>query len=240
MIVHREEGGGEEGGRLVLVTQSDHARFSGELLSLWRTDDLPAHPRRRELLFAVREHDNGWWEADAVPRVAPETGRPHDFLSMPREVRFEVWERGTARHAAEHPYVALLITHHALYLHRDRRGEPGFEDFLDRLALRYEELSEAAGADAATVEEDYRFLDLADLVSLVVCNRWRDPFERRGMSGRLEGDRLHLDPFPLAGTTTFEIPARRIPERPYRGDADLAAELAAARWESLAVKVAAG
>lgn len=233
MLIHRLDG------ELVLVTQADHARFSGELLSLWRADGLPAHPRRRELLLAVREHDNGWWEADAVPRVDPESGRPRDFLSIPREVRFEIWRRGTGRHAADHPYAALLITHHALALHRDRRDEPGFPELLAELEERHDELLGRAGAEAEAVEADYRFLDLADLLSLVVCNRWTDPFERRGVTGRLEEGFLRLDPFPLAGTTTFRIPARRIPDRAYDGDADLGVELARARWGELTVKVAA-
>lgn len=46
--------------RWVLTTQTDHAFFSGEVLSLWREDGLPQHPRRGDLLFAAREHDNGW------------------------------------------------------------------------------------------------------------------------------------------------------------------------------------
>ena len=57
------------GASLVLVTQSDHAHFAAELLSLWRLDGFPDHPRRDDILFAVREHDNGWREEDAVPRL---------------------------------------------------------------------------------------------------------------------------------------------------------------------------
>jgi hypothetical protein len=46
-----------------------------------------------------------------------------------------------------------------------------------------------------------------------------------------------LDPFPLAGATTFRVPCRRIPRRVYRGDADLGGELVSARWEELSLKV---
>src|SRR6187401_2294836 len=83
--------------RHLVITQPDHARFSAELLSLWRA--LADHPRREELLFAVREHDNGWRETDAAPHWDAEQGRPHDFLSLPRTERIELWQRGTARFA---------------------------------------------------------------------------------------------------------------------------------------------
>jgi hypothetical protein len=247
-------------GSLLFVTQPDHARFAGELLSLWRTEGLPGHPRRAEILFAAREHDNGWREADSAPRWDRERGRPHDFVSMPRPDRIEIWERGTARFAGEHPYATLLIVRHALQLHQDRfrqadetEGEvwAGFQEYLEELQrglLEALEATEAAGAAPeevrAEVEADYRWIDLSDLISLAVCNRWTEPFARHGMRGGLAGLpaiaeplRLALDPFPLAGATTFRIPCRRIADRPYAGDADLAVELARTRWEEMEVKV---
>ncbi|RPH55558.1 DUF3891 family protein [bacterium] len=226
-----------EDSTLLLITQPDHAWFSGELASLWRTHGLPDNPRRGEILFAVREHDNGWREADAAPRCDPETGRPVDFLSMPREDRIEIWERGTARFAGEHPYAALLITRHALTLHGDRRGQEEWKAFLEYLDDLERELLEATGVPEGAVAADYRLLDLADLASLAACNRWRQPFERHGLQGELRDGTLHLDPFPLAGATTFRVPCRRIPDRRYRGDADLGGAMAAARWEEMTVKV---
>lgn len=221
--------------RHLMITQPDHARFAAELLSLWRP--LAGHPRREELLFATREHDNGWRETDAAPHWDPERGRPHDFLSLPREERIELWQRGTARFAREHPWSALLITRHAVRLHQERSGEEWrpFREYLDEL---YGSLMEATGASPEQVDEDYRWLDLADLISLGVCNRWSEPFGRYGFRAHLQDQTLHLDPFPLAGATGFRIPCRRIPVRAYRGDADLGGELAAARWEELPVRVA--
>lgn len=223
-----------------LTTQPDHAHFSAELLSLFRTGGLPQHPLRAELLFAVREHDNGWRETDAAPRWNPETARPHDFLTLPREDRIGLWQRGTARYAGEHPYAALLITRHALQLHQGRRGQEGWGPFLDYLDELHQGLAKEAGADggAAGEEADYRWLDLADLLSLGVCNGWREPFGRYGFQAAFRDGTLHLDPFPLAGSTAFRIPCRRIPGRTYRGDADLGGELAAARWQELPVRVA--
>jgi hypothetical protein len=229
-----------EGGRLLLVTQPDHAHFSAELLSLWRAGGLPDHPRRRELLFAVREHDNGWRETDAAPRCNAGNGRPYDFLSLPREERIELWQRGTARYAGEHPYAALLVTRHALRLHQERRGHEDWQPLLDYLDELYRGLIEATGATPEEIDADYRWLDLADLLSLGVCSRWPEPFGRYDIRARLRGGTLHLEPFPLTGSTVFWVACRRIPDRAYRGDADLGGELAAARWEELPVRIAPG
>ena len=60
----------------------------------------------------------------------------------------------------------------------------------------------------------------------------------RALTGSFEAGTLHLDPFPLAGATTFTLPCRFIPKRRYQGDADLAVEAASARFEDLKLKVA--
>lgn len=228
----------DEGETLRLVTQPDHAHFAGELLSLWRAGGLPDNPRRAEVLFAAHEHDNGWRETDAAPLCDPASGRPLDFLGVPREVRVEVWQRGTARFAASRPYAARLIVRHAANLHRDRRGDPDWEELLGYLDELERGLADETGAGEEEVAADYRLLDLADLISLAVCNRWREPIARHGVVGRVEDGTVRLDPFPLAGATAFAVPCRRIPNRRYQGDADLGGELAAARWDRFEVRVA--
>src|SRR3954464_9584367 len=107
----------------LLITQPDHAHLAGEILSLWRADGLPDNPRRDDLLFAAREHDNGWREADAAPRWDAGRGPPPDSPPPPRRERLERWERAPCRFATERPYAALLITRHALNLFGGRRGE---------------------------------------------------------------------------------------------------------------------
>jgi len=220
-----------------LITQPDHAHFSGELLSLWRAGGLPEHPRRDGLLFAAREHDNGWREADAAPRWDSGRGRPHDFITLPARDRAEVWERGTCRFAAERPYAALLITRHALNLFGGRRQEEEWAPLLAFLDDFERSLLEETGASREDLEADYPWIDLADLISLAACNGWRDPVERHGMRVEPRDGAIGLSPFPLAGATTFRVPCRRIPRRGYRGDADLGGELATARWEEMSVRV---
>jgi len=220
-----------EGATLLLVTQPDHAHLAGELLSLWRAGGLPEHPRRADLLFAAREHDNGWREADAAPRWDAARGLPHDFTSLPRRDRIEIWERGPCRFAAERPYAALLIARHALNLFRDRRGEEDWDALLDFLEDFAAGLLAETGATREELEADYPLIDLADLISLTACTRRSGAAERYGTRiepAPLESAELRLEPFPLAGATTFRVPCRRIPRRDYRGDADLGGELATA------------
>ncbi len=232
-------------GQWLVITQNDHAHFAGELLALWRSDGLPDHPRRRELLFAAREHDNGWAEIDSAPMCGAD-GRPVDFMAVPRSTRWHIWRRGTLRYAEREPYAALLIVRHAIHLHRSRLLDAEWAQAFAEWHQLEAELMEATAAAAAAVEQDYRWLELTDLLSLAACNRWtrelechgqRAGFDRAGDGTEVAGT-LTLEPFPLAGATTFRIACRVIPERRYAGAVDLGVELATARWQQYLVKVA--
>jgi hypothetical protein len=166
-------------------------------------------------------------------------------MTLPEKDRIELWERGVCRFSAERPYASLLITRHAINLFHDRRGKEGWDPFLDFLADFERGLLEETGVAREELEADYRWIDLADLISLTACTQRRGPVERYGVriapAGNLPddpGDTVRLDPFPLAGATSFRLPCRRIPRRDYRGDADLGGELAAARWEERTVRIA--
>jgi hypothetical protein len=222
--------------QLWIVTQNDHAHFAAELLSLWRRGGLPEHPRRAEILLAAREHDNGWRESDSAPRCDRESGRPLDFQTVPQDLRREIWRRGVERMADRNPFSALLVVQHAIHLHRARRSSE-WSELLDEWRRHRDELLAAAGVERRALERDYRWIELSDLLSLALCSRWHREIELHGVRAEVRPPNLALDPFPLAGATTFRIPCRRIPDRPYRGDADLGGELAAARWGEAAVRV---
>ena len=226
--------------RLRLITQPDHARLAAEILSLWHADGLPEHPRRADLLFAVAEHDNGWREADSAPYVDARTGRPHTFLDLPDGHRREIWSRGMERFAEDRPYPALLVLEHARTLHADRRPEADWESFFQRLDELRGELLGGSAVPERQLAADYRWLALADDLSLAVCGGHRSELEHGGYRARLSGDELGIEPFPLVGATTFRVACRYVPDRPYRGDADLGVELAKARWETLSVRLRPG
>lgn len=236
--------------RLLVVNQIDHAAFAAEVLSLWRTGGLPQNPRRQALLRGTREHDNGWAEADSAPRVRDD-GKPHDFRSIPMDVRLDIFQRGVQRKrgvhskAKEDPEAWVYVVRHALELHRDDTGTEDWEMALAEWRELDDELRAEIYIDEDELAADYRHLWVADSLSLAACLRWQEPQTVNGTSMWVtEGDEmavtLLLDPFPLAGATTFRVRCRVIPDRVYTGDADLAVELATASWVDLSVRVAAG
>ncbi len=230
---------------LLLTTQPDHAFFSAELLSLWRGDGFAEHPRRSEVLFAVREHDNGWREPDAAPRIVVGEGKPMPFFDASLELRSEIWFRGIHRFADQHPWASLLILEHAYRLHHRLRDKAGWVDFYRALEASREELREVCqGSMDSSPEElveavsrDYRFLELTDLLSLAVCSRWTGEMESGSYRFEVRQDRLCLDPFPLAGATRFRVRCRQIENRPYQDAVDLGVTLASARWQDREVRV---
>ncbi len=229
-------------GTLLLISQPDHAVLAAELLALWRTDGMPAHPRRGDLLFAVREHDNGWREFDSAPAVDAVSRRPIDFLTAPAPTRMEVWRRGSERHAAEHPYVAALIAEHARRLLAAQRGTEPWTDLLEWLDERQAAWLAEAAMDEASLHADYLWLDRVDRISLFACG-CAGVVAPAGLSlRRLEpatADPVHIEvaPLPFAGATTFRVPCRRVPVRDYASDTDFAVEAAGARWQTLAIKI---
>ncbi len=215
---------------LLLVTQLHHAALAGAVMAAWRSDGLAEHPEREELLLAVREHDHGWLEPDAAPTVDPATGAPEDFLDAPVGVRQAVWPRGTARLAGAHPYAAALVAYHALNVYRRHRCDPAWQAFFAEM-----ERAQRAALDRVPAERragwpgDYRFLFLGDLISLVFCHGWTQPFEGESYRLRLTGTTMEVTPDPFGGgERRLSVPARRIPARRYETDDDLRRTLAAA------------
>ncbi len=233
------------GEELVCITQGDHAHLAAELLSLFRVDELIEHPRRSSLLRAVREHDNGWRELDAAPPADAARGRPLDFRSVPSALRRHLWTRGCERLRDDDPYVALLITLHALHLHRDRVGDPEWDEWTETHEMARDELLDEVGVSAPEAAADHAWLRLADACSLAACEAAGavgesagEAFETDGYRGLATFDTLQLDPFPLAGRTTLRVTCRRIPDSRYGDAPELGRALARARWGHHAVTVA--
>ncbi len=121
-----------------MVQQHHHAQVSGFLAAHWGGNNRFAHPGdypgstdparwRDEVVLGIAEHDNGWWEEEAIPRIASdglpvgvgEAASPteeNEFAAW-RSGGFDRWRQGIQRLAGPHPYGALLVSLHAYWLY---------------------------------------------------------------------------------------------------------------------------
>jgi hypothetical protein len=222
-----------DGNSWLCIQQVDHAAMAAEIMAEW--DELTTHARRDQILFAVRNHDNGWIEEDAATHVDG-SGEPLDFISVPVPVKHRIWPRAVARFEREHPYEAALIAQHALTVHGQQRPDGAWRPFFDTMEGLRSHMIDRCGIRAnATLDEDYRFVQLGDQLSLIFCNGWSAPFPRHGGRSILRGSTLETTPDPYGGrTVTMSVRARRIPARTYASRDDLRATIAAAPDEVLA------
>lgn len=220
-------------GGLRVITQHDHAALAADLLALWRRGGVADNRWRDEILWATREHDNGWQEPDAAPSLTAD-GCIHDYRSVPDELRREIWLRGCRRFAGERPLATALILAHCEYLHRDQRDDPEWHDFFGHLADLKLALAEA-DPDAEMIVDAYPHLRRVDWFALTLCENAPTAdldgarLQRLG-DAEAEPARYRLTPFPLAGTTRFRVPARYLERRSWSTSVELAADLARSRW----------
>ena len=214
------------GDTLQLITQPDHARLAGEIMQ--HTIALAEHPRRDSILLAITEHDNGWTEPDAAPLIDPATGVPLDFISAPIAVRQGVWPRGIAR-LAHNPWAAALVAQHAIAIFERYRSDNAWRQFFTVVESARQTMVAASGFSFEELQADYRFLGFGDLISLTFCNGWSDAQQFDAWSVRLLGSQVVVLPDLFNGRSIpIAIAAKAIRRRPFRNDADLRDELAAA------------
>lgn len=232
MIVRDEESS------FVLIAQHDHARLARDIVAAIRTEPALDTASRETILFATREHDNGWIEVDAEPTIDSATGRPCDFISGPARVKHDLWPRGIRRAAQIDPRAGALIAQHAMTVYAYRAGEPEWQAFFGPITAMRDGLLDQVGASDGAAREafdrEYRLVRLGDSFSLQFCNGWTSPQETFDYRAELRGSSLVIAPDPFAGASVpLRILARRIPARRYASDADLRKAIADAVPEVL-------
>ena len=210
---------------LALITQPDHAHLAARIIE--PASALNGHPRREAILLAVREHDNGWAEEDASP-ILTASGHIADFVNVPVAVRHRVWPRALARLEAD-VWSAALVAEHAMVVYDRFRREAEWVPFFAGLEATRDRLVKASGLPFDDLRADYRFLRLADLISLTFCMGSTDAQHFGQWTVTLTGDRVAVTPDPFAGLTIpITVRARAIPNRTYASAGDLRATLAVA------------
>lgn len=208
------------GSHLHLITQPDHAALARRIMDHW--PPLQRAERRASIVLAIEEHDNGWREPDSAPAVDPATGRIFDFISAPASVRQGVWPRGVARLAQQDSWAAALVAQHALTVYDRYRGDDDWLAFFDELEATRARLVPVAARSLDLLIDDYQYVRIGDLLSLVFCNQWREEQSFGRWRFQLEADTIVVTPDPFGGRAVpIEIAAREIPDRVYQSDREL-------------------
>lgn len=115
--------------RLELLVTGDFLCHSGFLAAHWGNDQFAApgdfadahEPERpcAETVLAIAEHDNGWWEWEAIPERGDLDDLPRDLADVLKNQQkgMNRWRLGLPRFSEEHPCVSLLISFHAYRLY---------------------------------------------------------------------------------------------------------------------------
>ncbi|HEY7677401.1 MAG TPA: DUF3891 family protein, partial [Candidatus Methylomirabilis sp.] len=207
-----------DGADWLLIAQPDHAALCGTLAERWGTAEGPFAPvgEWEAVLYAAREHDNGWIEWEAAPTVDA-AGRPRNFLEMPVAEVLPVWRRGTRRAAECDPYGGLLVSLHAtrIFWPRYQHGRDAPEEreslrlFLEEQEAFRSDLQRRVPADQAVVWAHSALIGLWDRLSLLCCCGpiphavlEKTPARRGALDLRVIPDSERsaaLDPYPFAG-----------------------------------------
>jgi len=114
------------------VTQPNHGAVAGYLAAHWGNDEFTAPgyfgttadpaQLRAETILAIAEHDNGWWEWEAIPDFGELDALPLDLgdVLKDQQAGMDRWRRGIPQFGESHPYVSLLISFHAYWLYAAR------------------------------------------------------------------------------------------------------------------------
>jgi hypothetical protein len=221
-----------DGDHSLLITQPDHAHLAGFVMA--HCTALSDHPRRREILRAVTDHDAGWGPEDAAPRLNPDTREIADFIGSPAEVRQGVWPRTVAMLADGDPWAAALVAQHAITVYNRLHANPDWQPFFERMAELRDELVLEGDLTLEDLEADYVFVRLGDLISLMFCTRSDDLNQFAGWSVTRTDDRVFVDPDLFGGATIpIEISARVLPRQRFPSNEALRAALRDAETTTL-------
>ena len=115
--------------QLFMVTQPDHAQIAGYLAAHWGNEEFNApgyyfksddsNRLKDEVVLAVSEHDNGWWEWEAAPDLNNIDGFPLNLTEVLTNLQegMDRWRVGLRRLSQNHPYASLLMSFHAYWLY---------------------------------------------------------------------------------------------------------------------------
>src|SRR4051794_10250757 len=180
-----------QGGRLLVILQTDHAALSGALAEHWGNGTFARPEPRDAVVVAAAHHDDGWRLWELSPRIDPDTERPYQFTDLPVAEHAGFYRAGVDEVLARDRYAGLLVSMHLAGLYQRRFGtDPGMplkplpprdegavREILWQLGAQQQTLREHLPAQGVPprfladryVWSNYKLLQVFDRLSLYFC-----------------------------------------------------------------------
>lgn len=106
----------------ILISQIEHAQLAARLAEHWGAGEFAPLWPRRELLWAIEHHDDGWRQWDLAPGVDSASGRPRSFTEMQPADSAAIWSASIETARAAGPLEAYVVAGHFCVLARRVSG----------------------------------------------------------------------------------------------------------------------
>ncbi|MBX7246011.1 MAG: DUF3891 family protein [Candidatus Sumerlaeaceae bacterium] len=247
---------GWNGDKWLLTTQPEHGRIAGIIAAGW---NFGLSKPRDEVLLAITRHDDGWKGADAAPEVTSD-GRPVSFHEKDAVDRLEIWSRSVRQLYEDRKfYAARLVAAHVTYHARNSldnaklspRAAVAVGNFIGEMTRltqkcmvadqgRQTAVREILAKDPSATptpepddfESDLRFLQICDLLSLILCGDFAGettipnvPYMHEGtellVTRRSDKLAVSISPLPFRKNLRDHLSAIIIPRRRYESSHEL-------------------
>jgi len=253
-------------GQVLCLNQTTHAHMAAQFVRHWGNANFAAPTPYEEMMLAVSQHDNGWYEWELQPRLCA-NGYPMDFLKDDDPLaKLDLWRLSVNRVYAQHPYAALPVGRHAAWLYQGaldqitdeyvRRQTAAFIEEQEPLVAQVRHLfSDNATftpllSDAA-LDANTRLLQFGDFAVLQVAIPWANErtmpqcplnhHEHIDIQMRYDDKAIIFDPWPF-GVESFTVSThgRVLNQRYFASEAAYHAALADAPLHHLSWRVCRG
>lgn len=169
-----------EGRPQFVIRMTEHTAFAGQLARAFGNDRFEPVSPRKEMLYVVDHHDQGWVPWDDAPGLDPDSRLPYHLISTPRDAILASGVGSPDFNERRHPYCGLLSSMHIWGLYNGRYGysdrvlidnvpkefRPRFQEMLDGQLARQDRLKATLADDPETapwVEERHLFQNYKQL-----------------------------------------------------------------------------
>ena len=231
-------------GEAVVIGQTDHSRFVGQLAAHWGNDKVARPDPWESVVRAAIYHDYGWITYETNPLVNEETGKPYRFLELPlKERQLDSYQWCIDWMAGTDLYSALIISRHRTGLWKGRYGfinhpqgkydlhklDPRIVELIKRNEAWQEDKMKSVDAHAKeTFPTNYRMMQVWDLLGLYFCcqepyDDYIDPiptgFDGKGVRMTMQPagkGKVVFDPYPFdEPSLKVQLSCKRLPAKNY-------------------------